>query len=435
MRVTLKVAQDKKTPECADIEEPNYYLIGRAPEAFFRIENPVVSNYHCYVHLQPPACRVRDLDSANGTFLNGRKVIEAQLVDGDMLSLGGIEIRVGIEHTSQTHLPLTCPHCQKDIPFEERRGLEVRASAPVVCSACRGNFSKTIETFGPYFLLGVIGEVDHQEDGFVQVFKARHSKTGEVVALKLVPLTLVDNEKRLNALFREVSGWSRLVHPNIVRFHDSGFLNGIFFRAMELVDGVDLDKFLFEQLKRPMSPEEALAVSVPIADALAYTHQKNMVHRDIKLGNVLLSREGGRVIPKLTDFDLLKPFLDAGLNFVSARGEIKGSLAYMPPEQWIDSRHVHPSADVYSMGCLMYYLLTQKARYDFPSSIPPEFDEIGYLRRCALEEDPVPVRERNPDVSEGLDAVIACCLERDPEKRFENGGELHQALLAVQEGV
>ena len=156
--------------------------------------------------------------------------------------------------------------------------------------------------------------------------------------------------------------------------------------------------------------------------ALDYAHAKGFVHLDVKPSNMLVTQEGGRDVVRLSDFGLARIYLTSRMSGLSTDAEGGGTAPFMAPEQINDLRAAKPSADQYSAAATLYNFLTDRYIYDFPKKLHAKIMKI-------LLEDPVPIRDRRPDLPEGLAAIIHRALARDPQARYPNVREMRRALL------
>ena len=272
---------------------------------------------------------------------------------------------------------------------------------------------------GEYVVLDEIGR-----GGMGQVLKARHRTMDRVVALKQLPPGAMRSPQAIERFRREVKAAARLEHPNIVTAHDAGEADGIHFLVMQYVEGKDLARVLAEQ--GPLGIEEAVDCAIQAARGLEYAHRQGIVHRDIKPANLLVDREG---TVKILDMGLARmdeprdPATPAATaDRLTESGQVMGTCDYMAPEQAENTRAADHRADVYSLGCTLYRLLTGQRPYEGETPI-----QI-LLAHCQAPV-PSPCRVR-PDVPAGLDAVCQKMMAKRPEDRYQSMGEVIADLEA-----
>jgi serine/threonine protein kinase len=266
---------------------------------------------------------------------------------------------------------------------------------------------------GSYLLLDKLGE-----GGMGAVFRARHSRLGRIVALKVIRPERLDSELAIKRFRREIITAAQLDHPNVVRAYDADEAGGVHFFAMEHVEGTDLAKLVKQHGPLPVS--RACGYIRQAACGLAHAHEKGLVHRDIKPANLLLSSSG---VVKVLDMGL------ARLNALAAAGEattltqdgaIMGTPDYIAPEQARDSKRADIRADLYSLGCTLYHLLS--GRVPFGGGTLTE-------KLLAHQMDPVPdVRRLRPDVPPAVAVIVSKLMAKRPEDRYQTPGELVAAI-------
>jgi predicted Ser/Thr protein kinase len=245
------------------------------------------------------------------------------------------------------------------------------------------------------------------------VYRAR-DQSGRIVALKL----LAGEDERFRQRFlRESQIASRLDHPNVVRTLGSGEDGGRLYLAMELIDGSDLRRILQEEGR--LDPERAVDVVEQVASALDAAHEKGLVHRDVKPGNILVSGDHAYVC----DFGLAR-HVSSVSSLTGERGFV-GTIDYVPPEQ-IEGSPVDARADVYSLGCVLYECLTGARPFERDSELSVVF--------AHLNEEPPHVTQARPELPAAFDEVIATALAKQPDERFQSCGELARAARAALHG-
>ncbi len=265
---------------------------------------------------------------------------------------------------------------------------------------------------GRYHIIEQLGE-----GGMATVYKAYDNRLERDVAIKIIrtdqfaPAILDLVLKRFE---REAKALAKLTHPNIVHVNDYGEQDGVPYLVIDYLPGGTLK----QRLGKPMPWQEAVPLLLPIAGALAYAHSQNVVHRDVKPSNILLTRHGQ---PMLTDFGIAKILEGDGNVTLSSTGTGVGTPEYMAPEQWIGQ--AGPLADLYSLGVVLYELVTGRKPYtaDTPAAI--------MLKQA---NDPLPrPREYVPDLPEEVEKILFKALAKKPEDRYQGMSEFTAALEKV----
>jgi serine/threonine-protein kinase len=269
---------------------------------------------------------------------------------------------------------------------------------------------------GRYRVGEVIGE-----GGMGVVFAATHVGLESAVALKIIRSDLKNDEEFVLRFVNEARAAALLKGEHIARVFDVGKLaSGEPYLVMERLEGMGLEAFL--DAVGPLDPPEAVRLALEVCEGLAEAHALSLVHRDIKPANLFLSRRpDGRSILKILDFGIAKRLADKRHRSLTNPARSLGSPWYMSPEQMMDSSHVDSRTDIWSVGVLLYELLTGEHPFD-GESIP----EV-----CAkVLSAPAPsVRELRRDIDPRLDAIITTCLEKDPAVRLPNVSALADSLL------
>src|SRR5437870_9094454 len=276
-------------------------------------------------------------------------------------------------------------------------------------------------TIAQYTIVSKIGE-----GGMGEVYRARDTKLGRDVAIKVLPASLSENTDRLNRFEQESQAAGALNHPNILVIHHIGIDEGAPYIISELLEG----ETLRERLAGAALPQrKAINYALQIARGLAAAHEKGIVHRDIKPDNVFITHDG-RV--KILDFGLAK--LTGASDATQSQtevptrkvntdpGTVMGTMGYMSPEQLKGQRVDHRS-DIFSFGAILYEMLSGKRAF--------RGDSMAETMSAILREDPPDLSETNKTVSPALERVVHHCLEKNPDERFHSARDLAFAIESL----
>ncbi|MBL8799705.1 MAG: serine/threonine protein kinase [Planctomycetia bacterium] len=280
--------------------------------------------------------------------------------------------------------------------------------------ATRGGALTPGADFGKYELLDEIGR-----GGMGVIYKARQKDLERIVAIKMILSSQLASRQQLERFLAEARAMARLQHPHIVRIHEIGELHGQPYLVMEYITGVSLAEHMRRQT---VAPEEAARIVGLIARAVEHLHQQGIVHRDLKPSNILLDDQG---MPYVTDFGLVK--MVGSSSNVTTTGAIVGTPAYMAPEQATGKpEQVGPCSDVYSLGAILYELLTGR----------PPFQEENPLDTLVqvIEGEPTQPRLLKPDLPPQLETICMQCLEKTAEERYRTAAALADDLDRFRQG-
>ncbi len=491
-QVNLQVTRGALKGQSYEFSERATCLIGRAEDCHPRLPDDeahrTISRHHCLVELNPPAARIRDFGSLNGTYVNGRKIgqrklgqslseaagvayPEHDLHNGDVVTLGGTDLAVAIE------VPPRCADCGIELspapqPGDQarcescrRRAEAARSPEPspaacavcgrtggdaeqlnsmAICSSCRKDPAGIIKALlmaarqGRKELTAIEGYTVLRElgrGGMGAVYLARHERTGDQVALKVMLPQVARDPEAEKRFLREAQLTKRLRHRNLVHLYDLGSAQGTFFFTLELCDLGAVDELMQRRGGR-LEIDEAMAISLQVLDGLHYAHHvivdrvekadggvgraQGLVHRDLKPGNIFLAGGSGGPIAKIGDYGLGKAFDIAGLSGFTMTGSAAGTPTFMPRQQVINFKYAKPEVDVWAAAASLYAMLTGAPPRDFSAGKDPW--------RVVLQDAPVPIRKRAPAIPKKLATVIDAALQDNPTITFTSAMELRQAL-------
>ncbi|SMD31506.1 serine/threonine protein kinase [Picrophilus oshimae DSM 9789] len=266
------------------------------------------------------------------------------------------------------------------------------------------------ETFGNnrYSVIKKLGE-----GGKGIVYKCIDNNLNRIVALKLIKSESLDDES-YSRIIREAETTARLSHPNIVSIYDMQKEDNRFFMVIEYIDGKDLLDYIDN---KPLKLDEILSLIIPITSALSYAHKNGVLHRDIKPENIMVSKNGE---PKLMDFGLAKALDRPG---ITRAGTIVGTPAYLSPESAL-GRESDNRSDLYSLGCVLYYMSTGRPPFTINDTIKLIYSHI--------HDYPAEPSKINKDIPRQLDSIIMKLLRKNPDDRFQSADELLYALKALE---
>lgn len=494
MRVVLDVFEGPEAGKVFVFEQAETFLVGRSVKAHLKLDpraDQFVSRAHCVVEINPPLCVVRDLESTNGTFVNGRRVDRHELRDGDEIKIGRTRIRTSMteaqyrpESLGSTirvarlggaeqdthHLPKAV---QSQSTASRRTSPDPTGKPPSLrnvaldskCSLCRCDLSQWADSDGraaefpnaSYLCPGCAeegkdGALEHAQVGQYRlvselgrggmgvVYRAVHGPTRRVCAVKRILPEVAGDERSLRLFDREVGVQSMVVHPNLVRVLERGRDGDACFFAVEFLEGGDVGQLVKRRAKGPVRPALAIGIILQLLEGLSALHDHGFVHRDLKPENFLLGgwHEDEVPVAKISDYGLAKSFQEAGnsLYDYTSLGEAAGSFLFMPPEQILNFRFVGPSADLYSIGVSLYYMLS--ARYSLPFPAPDQTQRIGAdvkLGRnpieVVLEAEPIPIQKRIGDLPVGVARVVDRAVVKEARDRYRSAREFADSLGAA----
>lgn len=330
----------------------------------------------------------------------------------------------------KTPEPTRCKKCGKDVAGEIGQGRR----GDYVCETCR----KEAEADPAKILFEMLRragqlqggdkapeikgyEIDRRLGigGCGAVYLARRKKDNERVAIKVMLSKIAVDENARKKFLHEIELMKDLRHGNIVTLFDNGSASSAFYFVMEFCEGGGVED-LMKRRGGKLSISEAGAIMLQALDGLAYAHGNNVVHRDLKPGNILLKGSETRWTAKIADLGFAKNFQQAGFSGMTMTGQYAGTPAFMPREQVTNFKYVKPVSDVWSIGATFYTMLTGQLPRDFPRGKNP--------MEIILRGEIVPIRKRDAGVPRKLAEVIDRALANDPKERYQDAAEMRRAL-------
>jgi beta-lactam-binding protein with PASTA domain/predicted Ser/Thr protein kinase len=256
------------------------------------------------------------------------------------------------------------------------------------------------------------------QGGMARVFRGQDRVLGRTVAVKVLSPQFAGDDQFVARFRREAQAAAALNHPNIVSVYDTGDQGDVHYIVMEYVEGRTLRDIVRQE--GPLLPERASEITQAVARALASAHEGGLVHRDIKPGNIMLTRDGE---VKVMDFGIARTTTGDTLTQTAA---VLGTAAYLSPEQ-AQGATVDVRSDIYSLGCVLYEMLTGRPPFTGDSPV-----SIAYKH---VREDPVPPSRLNGDVPEALEAVVMKAMAKNPENRYQTAEEMREDLERAAAGM
>lgn len=397
MRILLTViAGPHKGLEFA-FDRHDTFLVGRSKHAHFQLpaKDKYFSRIHFMMEVNPPQCRLIDMGSHNGTYVNGERTLTADLKDGDQIRAGHTVLRVQVQAISPAQAAPT-------VDYEPPS-----AAGPVMPQV-------------PGYLL----ERELGKGAMGATYLGRRAGDPAFLAVKVVRPSFQGSPRQIDDFLRSARFLTQLDHPNLVRLREVGGCPSGFYFVSEFVPG--LSAVAIVERDGPLPIQRALRWANQLLKGLEYAHGKHFIHRDIKPTNIIVAEIDGKEVVKLGDFGVARVYQSAPFSGLSVTANLLDLAAFLPPELLFNYQEINPAADQFSIAAVLYFLLSGVAALDVPKDDRKRYSSL--LRRTHA-----PIRERREDVPAALAEAIHMALARAPEKRFANVSEFRQALVrAVQ---
>lgn len=497
MEITLAVTAGPHSGQSFRFSGHDTFIVGRSLRAHFQLpkKDRYFSRFHFLVEMNPPQCRLIDMKSRNGCYVNGQRVRVSDINDGDVIKAGRTTLlaRIGSHErvqpaegkasqssrsnqiaggisTSQVS-PLTRPspaevrgegsrarnawtgnatrselssapidrppatclstvswsmsagHFDQDEPRgacgscgESAKGpyLDL-ASGESICNGCLALGDRQFQALSGYRLIRQLGR-----GGMGIVYLAIAGAAEKLVAIKVIQPAVAGTKLQVQRFLREVSILCQLDHPRIVSFAGMGEVNGTFYFTMAYVRGIDGAALV--KKNGPLDTATAIGLICQLLETLEHAHEQGFVHRDIKPSNIMITTANGHDGAMLLDFGLARVYEASKFSGLTLTGAVGGTIGFVAPEQISNFRATTPRADQYGAAATLYYFLTASHLFNLGKSLPEQILAV-------LQESPMPIRSRRPELPEALANIIHRALAKDPADRFSDVRAMRLALL------
>ncbi|MBI1852606.1 MAG: protein kinase [Planctomycetes bacterium] len=373
------------------LTEGNVYTVGRDPASSLPLQDDHSSRTHFKLKVKDGVLYVRDMNSRNGTLVNGERIEDTRpLRAGDRVQVGDTIFAVADDAAKRAASePRPAPEGEDDSPSE--------TSEKVIAG---------------YRITGKLGR-----GGMGVVYRATQLSLNREVALKILSKKLTQNPTFIEKFIREARAAAQLNHPNVVQVFDVGNENDVYFISMEMVSGGTLQALINTNGKIPAS--QALPYAIDAARALVFAQKKGLVHRDIKPDNLMISEAG---VVKIADLGLARNLQESLESAKAEAGGVFGTPHFVSPEQ-AQGQKVDGRSDIYSLGATLYTLLA--------GSTPFHGKTAAEIVSQQIKAQPIPLRDIDPEIPEDVADLVAKMMQKDPAARFANADELLAELERI----
>ena len=398
MRVTLTVVAGPHAGTEFHFDRHDTFVVGRSRHAHFQLpeKDRYFSRVHFMMEVNPPRCRLIDMGSRNGTYVNGERILSGELHDGDQIRAGHTVLRLSVQAVTDS------------------------GRAPVLPMAAEAAAPLGLPSFPGYATVRELSLA-----GLGPLYLARRDKDRMEMAIRTIVPPHAPTQPQLDEFFRSARFLLKLEHRYLAGLCDLGFSGGRLWFASEHTKGADAASIV--QRRGPLSISRALRWGDRILRGLTYAHGLHFVHGDIKPANVLISKDKSRERVQLADFGIARLYHEAPFSGLSITADILAAAAFLPPEVLLNYQEAKPAADQYSVAATLYFLLAGTHALDLPKEIHRRFTSL-------LKQQAVPLRERRPEVPEAMADVIHKAMSRTPAHRYKSVVEFRQALLDAAKG-
>jgi eukaryotic-like serine/threonine-protein kinase len=397
MRVTLTVIAGPHAGSTFNFDRHDTFLVGRSCHAHFQL--PVKDRYFSRIHfmmeVNPPQCRLIDMGSHNGTYVNGQRVLSSELRNGDQIRAGHTVIRLNVQRGQGDPSPSSVV-APENTPAPPDPGV--------------------LPTIPRYTVIR-----EQSRDGLGVVYIAKRTGDDLLFTIRTITPKVRPTPTQLDDFLRAARFLLKLQHRLMVQLCDVGATGDLLFFVSEHVpDAVNAAALVQRDGPQPMM--RVMRWGSQILQALRYAHGLHFVHCDIKPSNLLVTKFEGREIVKLADFGIARVYQCAPFSGLSITGDILSAAAFLPPEVLLNYQQAKPAADQYAVAATLYFLMAGTHALNLPTELHRRFSSL-------LHQAVVPLRERRPDVPAGIADVIHKAMARAPAQRYKNVVDFRHALV------
>jgi serine/threonine-protein kinase len=394
MRIVLTVTAGPHKGLEFSFDRHDTFLVGRSKHAHFQLpaKDKYFSRIHFMMEVNPPECRLIDMGSHNGTYVNGEKTLVADLKDGDHIRAGHTILRVRVLGAARSDEPSTTS-------FIPETAISSR-SLPLIQGY-------TLER-----------ELGRGAVGMTYLGQRTHDKT--LCAVKVVRPTFQGSPQQVGDFLNMARLLGQLDHPHLARLREVGECASGFYFASEFVPGSNAAAILKRDGR--LTVERTVRWAAQLLEGLQYAHARHTMHRDIKPTNVIVIENQGKEIAKLADFGYARVYQTAPFSGLSLTTGLLELASFIPPEILFSFQEANPLADQYSLAAVMYHLLTAAPVLDLQREGQRRYSSL-------LRAQHIPIRDLRADVPPALADVIHKGLARTPGQRFADVDAFRKALL------
>jgi serine/threonine protein kinase len=429
MAIQLEVIEGPDKGQVFTLPPSATAVIGRVRTAAVRLTDLHISREQCRIEPKAEGLVLTDAGSTGGTLVNGERVTRHILRVGDMIRVGETQLRVlegdvadfptlpPVPAVGNRLIPPVSPSPPEAIPVTPSAATSPAPLAEIAALPPERLGELTGQTFWHYQL----GEpLARGQSGIL--FRGTDTRNQQPVAIKVLWPQLAQRDEEVQRIFRATRTMYTLRHPHIIGLHQAGKTGPYLWFAMDLIEGESLTQVIDRiGVAGMLDWRYALRVALHLGEALQFAHERHIVHRNITPQNVMIRSADKTAL--LGDLVLAKALEGALAQQITRPGEVLGDVRYMSPERLADVEPIDERSDIYSLGAMLYALLTGRPPFSGSSII----ETIKLVQTAA----PVPPKKYQMSVSDAFEGVVLKMLAKRPEERYQSAGDLLRDLQRV----